>query len=98
MITWRGKMALDVDRRHFLSALGVATLTWPLAARAQQTAMQMIGFLGPGSAESDAYRVSAFQQGLKESGYVEGQNLTIEYRWAEDHYDRLPALAADLVN
>src|SRR3984957_16275674 len=98
MITSRGKMALDVDRRHFLSALGVATLTWPRAARAQQTAMQMIGFLGPGSAESDAYRVSAFQQGLKESGYVEGQNLTIEYRWAEDHYDRLPALAADLVH
>jgi putative ABC transport system substrate-binding protein len=91
-------MALDVDRRHFLSALGVATLTWPRAARAQQTAMPMIGFLGPGSAESDAYRVSAFQQGLKESGYVEGQNLTIEYRWAEDHYDRLPALAADLVH
>ena len=60
--------------------------------------MPVIGFLGPGSAQSDAYRVTAFRQGLNEAGYVDGQNLTIEYRWAEGHYDRLPAMAADLVH
>jgi len=59
--------------------------------------MPVIGYLGVGSAQSDAYRVGGFRQGLKEAGYVEGQNLTIEYRWAEDHPDRLPAIAADLV-
>jgi putative ABC transport system substrate-binding protein len=60
--------------------------------------MPVIGFLGPGSTQSDNYRVQAFQQGLKASGYVERQNLTIEYRWAEGHYDRLPAMAADLAH
>jgi putative ABC transport system substrate-binding protein len=89
-------MAFNVGRRQFISALGGAA-TWPLAARAQQPTMPVIGFLGPGSAESDAYRVTAFRQGLKESGYVEGQNLTVEYRWGEGHYDRLPAMATDLV-
>ena len=60
--------------------------------------MPVVGFLGPGSAQSDAYRVTAFRQGLNEAGYVDGQNLTIEYRWAEGHYDRLPVMAADLVH
>src|SRR5271166_1173617 len=85
-----------IRRREFLNGLGAAA-AWALAAHAQQP-MPVIGFLGPGSAESDAYRVKAFRQGLNASGYVEGQNLTIEYRWGEGHYDRLPAMASDLVH
>ena len=70
-----------------------------MAARSASAAIKHAGdrLSGPGSAQSDAFRVTGFRQGLKEAGYVEGQNLTIEYRWAEDHYDRLPAMAADLV-
>ena len=82
-----------MHRREFIKVVVGSAATWPLAARAQQSSMPVIGYLGPGSAQSDAFRVTGFRQGLKEAGYVEGQNLKIEYRWAEDHYDRLPAIA-----
>jgi putative ABC transport system substrate-binding protein len=83
-------------RREFLIGLGAATL-WPLAGRAQQTRVPVIGFLGSTSPGPYASNVAAFRQGLAETGYVEGQNVAIEYRWAEGNYDRLPELAADLV-
>jgi putative ABC transport system substrate-binding protein len=84
-------------RREFIAGLGSAA-TWPLAARAQQVAMPVIGYLGSQSADDDYKNFTfPFLQGLKETGYVEGQNVAVEYRWAENQYDRLPALAADLV-
>jgi putative ABC transport system substrate-binding protein len=84
-------------RREFVALIGSATATWPLAVRAEQTAMPVIGFLNGGSSDGYAASVAGFHQGLKEGGYIDGQNVKIEYRWADDVYDRLPAMAMDLV-
>jgi putative tryptophan/tyrosine transport system substrate-binding protein len=92
-------MQLDqLKRREFIVLFGSASVTWPLAARAQQSAVPVIGFLSSRSPAEAQAAVNAFRSGLGEVGYFEGKNVTIEFRWAEGHYDRLPALATELVN
>ncbi len=88
----------SIRRREFITLLGGTVAAWPLAAGAQQrAAMQVVGFLEGGWPEANPHFVAAFRQGLREAGYVEGQNVAIEYRWAATQYDRMPELAADLV-
>ena len=91
------RVPVYIGRRHFVALLGGGVAAWPLAARGQQMVMPMIGFLHGASSDGYEAMATSFRQGLKETGYVDGQNVTIEFRWAEGRYDRLPAMAADLV-
>src|SRR6516225_9490570 len=86
----------QLKRREFIALLGGATAAWPLVASAQQPAVPVVGYLNFGSPESDTIRLTGLRRGLNQTGYVEGRNLVIEYRWAGNQADRLPALAADL--
>jgi putative ABC transport system substrate-binding protein len=90
-------MASHIERRKFLATLGGAAAAWPLAARAQQAAIPVVGFLHAGTPSAFASLVIAFREGLDTAGYVEGRSVTVEYRWAENHYERLPALLTDLM-
>ena len=86
-----------MKRREFITLLGGAAVSWPLTARAQRPSIPVIAFLDATTAADTVYRVSAFREGLKEAGFIDGHNVTIVFRWAENKLDRLPALAADLV-
>jgi putative tryptophan/tyrosine transport system substrate-binding protein len=86
-----------LNRREFIALLGGASTVWPLAVRAQQTAMPVVGILGATTAHGYTAQTAAFHQGLKDTGFIEGRDVAVEYRWADDRYERLPALAADLV-
>jgi putative tryptophan/tyrosine transport system substrate-binding protein len=90
-------MAIDIARRDFITLFGGAAFTRPLAASAQQPAMPVVGFIRGGSADASLRYVTTFRKGLSETGYVEGQNVTVEYHWLEGQYNRLQALTADLV-
>src|SRR5262245_20055145 len=85
-------------RREFITLLGAAAAASPAAVRAQQPGLPVVGFLGAPAASAYVHYVAAIHQGLKEAGFIEGQNVRFEYRWADGHYDRLPAMAADLVS
>jgi putative tryptophan/tyrosine transport system substrate-binding protein len=90
-------MIAKLHRREFITVIGGSAAAWPLAARGQQTAVPIMGFMNGGSLEAQARLLEAFRQGLNDAGYIEGHNVKIEYRWAEGRYDRLPRMAADLV-
>ena len=90
-------MAINIERRKFISGLGGAAVAWPLAAHAQQPSMPVVGLIIAGSPDASATVAAAFRKGLNETGYVEGQNVTVEYHWLEGQYDQMPALMADLV-
>ena len=90
-------MASRIERRKFLATLGGAAAAWPLAARAQQPAMPVIGFIHSGTPDGMARSAAAFRSALGEAGFIEGQNVTVEYGWAQGQYDRFPDLAAEFV-
>jgi putative ABC transport system substrate-binding protein len=90
-------MVIDLARRKFTAALGGAAAAWPLVARAQRPALPVVGVISGRSSDADARYAAAFRKGLKEIGYVDGENVTVEYHWLEGHYDRVPALMADFV-